>query len=743
MKATQFTYLWIVTWTLVFAGSVSGLEGTVLTGKVTDVRSGEPIAGASVSIPGKGLGTETDADGWFVLGPLESGVVVVEISRVGYRELVRKTVFLVGEDRVVLDLTLTPEAIPLEEIQVVAQPVGAADLHRMPAFVTVLSRKDFEGRATSVPEVLSSSAGVQVKRLGGLGSFSTISIRGSSSEQVEVYLDGIPLNSAVGGGVDLGNLPLSQVEQIEVYRGAAASGGAMGGTVHLRTRSAKDGVRQSGSGSWGSLDTRGLNVLLSGDRDQTEYLVMADYSSSDNNFRFLDDNGTEYNKNDDVLSHRQNGDFVSSGLLGKWAHRTRGNLQVSVNQNLFWKHQGLPGISNNQSKEARLNLFRSLTELMLEAPGFLGRFSMRQTLFFSHKAESFIDREGEVGVGREDNRYQTRSTGWRGRGQTVLGLNHSAALETSVRRESYLPKAYLQQVQQFESDRWIVAGRAGADWLLPGRRGIFSSSASVEHQRSHTYEESPFKFSTLAPDTTTGRTLVNLRAGLRLDISPGVFLKANLGRSRRAPGFYELFGDRGGVIGNTDLVPERGVTWDAGFRAQWEEPDVLVEAAYFDQRYTDLIQFVQFSQGVGRAQNIGKARVRGVETMASTRWFGRWELSGNYTFQRAIDDSDVPHQRGKVLPNRAQHEVHVHSGLTAGSWLGFYDYTFDGGNFLDRANLRPVPSRHIHNLGLRRRLGRAVDVTLETRNLLDNQVADQWGYPLPGRSYFVTVQERF
>ncbi|MDA0747851.1 MAG: TonB-dependent receptor plug domain-containing protein, partial [bacterium] len=365
MKATQFTYLWIVTWTLVFAGSVSGLEGTVLTGKVTDVRSGEPIAGASVSIPGKGLGTETDADGWFVLGPLESGVVVVEISRVGYRELVRKTVFLVGEDRVVLDLTLTPEAIPLEEIQVVAQPVGAADLHRMPAFVTVLSRKDFEGRATSVPEVLSSSAGVQVKRLGGLGSFSTISIRGSSSEQVEVYLDGIPLNSAVGGGVDLGNLPLSQVEQIEVYRGAAASGGAMGGTVHLRTRSAKDGVRQSGSGSWGSLDTRGLNVLLSGDRDQTEYLVMADYSSSDNNFRFLDDNGTEYNKNDDVLSHRQNGDFVSSGLLGKWAHRTRGNLQVSVNQNLFWKHQGLPGISNNQSKEARLNLFRSLTELML------------------------------------------------------------------------------------------------------------------------------------------------------------------------------------------------------------------------------------------------------------------------------------------------------------------------------------------------------------------------------------------
>ena len=44
-------------------------------------------------------------------------------------------------------------------------------------------------------------------------------MRGSSAEQVEVYLDGIPLNSALGGGVNLENLPLSQVSQIEVYRG--------------------------------------------------------------------------------------------------------------------------------------------------------------------------------------------------------------------------------------------------------------------------------------------------------------------------------------------------------------------------------------------------------------------------------------------------------------------------------------------------------------------------------------------
>src|SRR5687767_3366443 len=43
-----------------------------------------------------------------------------------------------------------------------------------------------------LPQVLSELPGVTVTRTGGLGSLSTLSIRGSAANQVAVYLDGVP-----------------------------------------------------------------------------------------------------------------------------------------------------------------------------------------------------------------------------------------------------------------------------------------------------------------------------------------------------------------------------------------------------------------------------------------------------------------------------------------------------------------------------------------------------------------------
>lgn len=62
---------------------------------------------------------------------------------------------------------------------------------------------------------------------------------GSSADQVSIYLDGILLNTASSGAVNLADLPLDNVEKIEVYRGTspakfAASG--IGGVVNIVTK---------------------------------------------------------------------------------------------------------------------------------------------------------------------------------------------------------------------------------------------------------------------------------------------------------------------------------------------------------------------------------------------------------------------------------------------------------------------------------------------------------------------------
>ena len=251
------------------------LWGAEITGRVIDVESRMPIASVRVSILNTDFVTQTDGDGHFAFADLMPGSYTVVMTHVAY-EVGRRTVQVVGAAEVFI--ALSHRTLSLDEFSVIADPIGASDIHKNPAYATVITRESFEGRETSLPDVLAEATGVHVKRLGGLGTFSTLSLRGSSADQVEVYLDGILLNTAFGGGVDLSNLPLAHVGQIEVYRGAGASGNGLGGTVHVRTRRMQRQWFHGIRGSWGAFDTRLLSGMCSraglGSRSFSWWLIM-------------------------------------------------------------------------------------------------------------------------------------------------------------------------------------------------------------------------------------------------------------------------------------------------------------------------------------------------------------------------------------------------------------------------------------------------------------------------------------
>ena len=200
-------------------------------------------------------------------------------------------------------------------------------------------------------------------------------------------------------------------------------------------------------------------------------------------------------------------------------------------------------------------------------------------------------------------------------------------------------------------------------------------------------------------------------------------------------------------MGNTDLKPERGTGWDLGLRAGWGRdthlPNVAGEVVYYDRRAQDLIQFIQHSQGVSRAVNLGRARIRGVEISLQGSAADLFKLTANYTYQRAVDRSDVPHWRNRTLPNRPQHEGQIRAECGPDRIKTAYVLAFPGGSFLDRANLRPLHSRVVHNVGVEFGLFRSTRLSFEVKNLTGNQVEDVWGYPLPGRGFFVGATSQF
>src|SRR6185369_11245003 len=123
---------------------------------------------------------------------------------------------------------IAPHASPTAPTPVMVLPETRvdADLERArrrapTAFVTVLGTRPDLHALSSLDEALVVAAGVHVTQYGGMGAFSTMSVRGMPPGHVTVLLDGVPLTSAAHGIVDLAGIPATAVDAIEVYRGAA------------------------------------------------------------------------------------------------------------------------------------------------------------------------------------------------------------------------------------------------------------------------------------------------------------------------------------------------------------------------------------------------------------------------------------------------------------------------------------------------------------------------------------------
>ena len=83
-------------------------------------------------------------------------------------------------------------------------------------FAETIEVSDESQTMSSLSEVLSASVGVQVRRLGGVGALGEASIRGSSSNQVPVLLDGVELNVGGSPAVDMGAFALDVFEEVEI-----------------------------------------------------------------------------------------------------------------------------------------------------------------------------------------------------------------------------------------------------------------------------------------------------------------------------------------------------------------------------------------------------------------------------------------------------------------------------------------------------------------------------------------------
>ena len=119
------------------------------------------------------------------------------------------------------------------------------------ADVTVIDRStlDLAGQS-SLRDVLGQQPGIQWASNGSYRSTTGLFLRGASSSQTLIMVDGIRIGSATSGSASLENIPIDRIERIEILRGAASAlygPDAVGGVVQIFTRTPVDGFQWSGS----------------------------------------------------------------------------------------------------------------------------------------------------------------------------------------------------------------------------------------------------------------------------------------------------------------------------------------------------------------------------------------------------------------------------------------------------------------------------------------------------------------
>ncbi|MGH7900948.1 MAG: TonB-dependent receptor, partial [Thermodesulfobacteriota bacterium] len=232
------------------------------------------------------------------------------------------------------------------------------------AFSTVIDLEDFSGEYTTTSDILSFSPGVVVRDFGGFGQLKTLSIRGSSNDQVVILLDGVRLNSPIGGGVDLSTIPIDYVDKFEIIRGGAsalAGSDAIGGVVNIVTKGTDEPFTTS-SLTFGSYESFLANLSRAQQIGNLGYFFSYTHAQSEGDFKFKSINN--------LTLTRINNQFFAENFLGKANYELNG-WKIGFLNEFFYDDRGVPGLGEFQQPDANQKDLRNLTSITISKEEFL------------------------------------------------------------------------------------------------------------------------------------------------------------------------------------------------------------------------------------------------------------------------------------------------------------------------------------------------------------------------------------
>lgn len=525
--------------------------------------------------------------------------------------------------------------------------------------VTVIGREQLErSGGKTLAEILNTVSGTTiVGSNSNLGTNMTAGIRGGSSGNLLVLINGVPVNdpSVNDNYFDLNFISAEQVERVEVLKGGQSTlygSDAVTGVINIITR--KPGTTgthydfSAAAGSYGTLKgTAGIRQNAGKSQLSLQYGIVTTkgFSSA------YDSTGAkDYDKDG----------FIEHNVTGSWQYTLGRRLKANLFGQYTWYKTDIDGTAFSDDKDF------TVTTDNLSAGGGLGYELPGGNIQFNY-------------------RYNDVSRLY---------------LDDSLDKSSYVRADYQGRTHYLElygNNKWKnIELLAGIDY----RRNQMSSdllSISMYGPYTTAIPDSLANMSQISPYASVilkANRVFNIEMGARMNhhskygnnfsytINPNVLLHnnvklfVNLYSAFKAPTLYQLFEPS---FGNQNLDPEESFNIEAGAQVQLTK-NLSFREVYFYRNTDHAIEFIYTDpvNYISQYQNISNKKAEGFE--AELEYIGKiWNASANFThiegrLRSGFDNTGFPLGKDKTTNNLFRTPENVFN-FNGGVWLGRKVYT--------------------------------------------------------------------
>lgn len=542
----------------------------------------------------------------------------------------------------------------------------------------------------SAIDAISSSPGVTAKKNGSFGGVGSVRIRGASSSQTLVLIDGIPVNdaSSPGGGYNFEYLDTSNIDRIEVLRGSQSTlwgSDAIGGVVNIYTKSAEKNSINLLS-EIGSFGLRKINSELGIASNSSKFLFLVDDTSLDGISKADKKDGNVEKDGFETNSYSFKGDIDLNNI------QIKGLLSYIKSDVEYDSFGFVTGVQDGDE--------RSITE------EFIGNLTIKFNLFDDKLVNTFSVNQSDIsrdyftndnltfGADGERKLYRYQGNiGFGGFNKIAFGLEKEESIVNADKLsiDSYF---FLYQFQPIK-DLVISAGIRNDD-----NKGFNS------------------------------KTTRKISAAYR--VFDNLSIKTSWGEGFKVPTIFQTtFFCCGAESANTNIRPEESTSYDLGFDFSLKDK-FSFSLVYFKKDINDQINF---SFGLGGYENIDFVESDGFEVSVNSEITEEINLYLNYSYIDSIDG------RGQRLINIPKDSGEL--ALTYNSSFnlsGSLTIKYNGSEIGTYGNL---DSWSRADINLFYKLNNFSEVYFRVENLLDKNYQQVFGYGTPDRSGLVGVKVNF